>query len=300
MLRRRLSNFAWLRRPGKWILIACVLASLSMASCAGGGTAGETAPSPPAPPPPSEPVSPNSVIVSPQDATAWSGHQTSFSANVQGTGNFDSAVEWMVDGVVGGNATVGTITSNGVYTGPATVASTTTIYVTAASVLNTDIFGRSSVTLLGTPTVTSVTPAAGAPHDEIQIAGTNFNYLTQTVAFTGPNGTIIATPTEATSGPTLIFVIVPLEAMTGPLFVEVPTGSGSFLDSNGISFSRIPDLRIRSREQDLGAGESTQFQVAIFGGQLPKRFNGHLTKARLTAMASTSLRVRSTQIPLPT
>src|SRR5207248_9392556 len=45
----------------------------------------------------------------------------------------NTAVTWQVNGVTGGNATVGTISSAGLYTAPAAVQSTTTVTVTAVS-----------------------------------------------------------------------------------------------------------------------------------------------------------------------
>ena len=59
------------------------------------------------------------VSVSPSFASVTVTHQSqAFSANVQGTTN--TAVTWSVDGVDGGNSTVGTISSSGVYTPPGT------------------------------------------------------------------------------------------------------------------------------------------------------------------------------------
>ena len=46
----------------------------------------------------------------------------------------NSGVTWLVDGVVGGNATIGTITSGGSYTAPAAVPSPATVTVTATSI----------------------------------------------------------------------------------------------------------------------------------------------------------------------
>jgi hypothetical protein len=53
--------------------------------------------------------------------------------------------------------------------------------------------------------------------------------------------------------------------MSGSLFVQVPVGSGNAMNSNGLRFTRLPDLRIRAPKNDLAAGESVSFQVALFG-----------------------------------
>ena len=83
------------------------------------------------------------VAVSPPSATAQTGDTLQFSASVTGTTN--SAVNWSVNGIGGGNSTVGTISSTGFYTAPATVPSPNTIAVTAASVVGSAVSNSASV-----------------------------------------------------------------------------------------------------------------------------------------------------------
>src|SRR5256885_6437188 len=59
------------------------------------------------------------VTISPVSATVGAGGTQQFTATVQNTSN--TAVTWQVSGVSGGNATVGTISSSGLYTAPAVV-----------------------------------------------------------------------------------------------------------------------------------------------------------------------------------
>lgn len=54
-----------------------------------------------------------------------------FTATVTGTTN--TAVNWQVNGVAGGNSTVGTISSSGLYTAPGTVPSPSNVSITAVS-----------------------------------------------------------------------------------------------------------------------------------------------------------------------
>jgi hypothetical protein len=79
------------------------------------------------------------------------GASTQFTATVQNISS--TAVAWSVDGVAGGNATVGTITSSGMYTAPAAAGSHT---VTAAIVADSSISAKATVTV-GT---TAVTPSS--------------------------------------------------------------------------------------------------------------------------------------------
>jgi len=77
---------------------------------------GETDPTPPSPPPPSPP-SGGTFAMTPATPTAvGSGGQVTFTADT-------TVSTWSVDGIVGGNSTVGTI-ANGVYTAPTTSAPT--------------------------------------------------------------------------------------------------------------------------------------------------------------------------------
>src|SRR5256714_580095 len=71
------------------------------------------------------------VTISPVSATVGAGGTQQFTATVQNTSN--TAVTWQVSGVSGGNATVGTISSSGLYTAPAVVPNPATVTVTAVS-----------------------------------------------------------------------------------------------------------------------------------------------------------------------
>ena len=91
-----------------------------------GCTAGSVSPSPPPAPPPTI-----AVVVNPMNMSVLLGNQATFTATVTNTG--DTAVSWSVNGVPGGNATLGTITSAGAYTAPLDTPSPATVQVTATS-----------------------------------------------------------------------------------------------------------------------------------------------------------------------
>ena len=111
------------------------------------------------PPPPEITVS-----VTPTAASVRAGATQPFTATVAGTTN--KSVTWSVNGIVTGNATTGTISSNGVYTAPATVPNPNAITVEAVSAADASATASSEVTLWNaTPMVSSVSPtsfAAGA------------------------------------------------------------------------------------------------------------------------------------------
>jgi parallel beta-helix repeat protein len=92
-----------------------------------------------------------SVSISPTSATVAAGSTKQFSATV--TGTTTTNIIWQVNGVQGGSASTGTISSTGLYTAPACPPSSVT--VTARSYYDTTAFANATVTL------TSGTAASG-------------------------------------------------------------------------------------------------------------------------------------------
>lgn len=103
----------------------------------------------PPPPPPAPTIT--AVSVSPATATVDVGATQQFAATVQGTGNFSPAVRWLVNDVEGGNSTLGTITSTGLYTGPANLPVPNAVTVKAVSVADSSKSGSAAVTLADIP-----------------------------------------------------------------------------------------------------------------------------------------------------
>ena len=123
----------WVGKPCAWLSLLVVL----VAGCAGGQPS-SLIPKPSPPPAPPNPTSPTQppptpqqsgiVAISPQNAAAGLGEVIHFTAVVTGGG----ALTWSVNGVVGGNAAVGTIDNNGNYVAPATVGQSENVVVEAA------------------------------------------------------------------------------------------------------------------------------------------------------------------------
>ena len=90
------------------------------------------------------------LALSPQDATVAPSSTQQFTATIQGITN--TAVNWSVDGVAGGNATSGTISSSGLYTAPSAIGTHT---ITASSAADT-----SATPQTATLTVINVSQAA--------------------------------------------------------------------------------------------------------------------------------------------
>ncbi|MBM3761443.1 MAG: DUF1800 family protein [Acidobacteria bacterium] len=97
------------------------------------------------------------VIVSPTTATVSLDGTQQFTKTVTGATNTN--VTWAVNGINGGNATVGTINTSGLYTPPAALPNPVSVIVRATSVANTTKFAEATVNLRHpTPTTTSVEP----------------------------------------------------------------------------------------------------------------------------------------------
>ena len=86
------------------------------------------------------------ITVTPSSASIAPGDRQQFTANITGTTN--TAASWTVDGTPGGNSTIGTITSSGLYTAPASLGTHT---ITATSAADTTKSAHATVTVENAP-----------------------------------------------------------------------------------------------------------------------------------------------------
>jgi Beta-propeller repeat len=94
---------------------------------------------------PAVPKASISVTVSPTAATVQAGATQQYTAEVSGTTY--TLVTWSVNNVVGGDATVGTISASGLYRGPAAVPSPETVTVKATSLADSSKFASATVSI---------------------------------------------------------------------------------------------------------------------------------------------------------
>ena len=85
------------------------------------------------------------VTISPTTATVRVNRTRQFTASVQNTSN--TAVTWKVNGISGGNATIGTISASGLYRAPGSVPSPSGVTVIATSVADPTKTASASVTI---------------------------------------------------------------------------------------------------------------------------------------------------------
>ncbi|MFY9532356.1 MAG: hypothetical protein WAR24_25925 [Candidatus Acidiferrales bacterium] len=86
------------------------------------------------------------VSVTPLSGTVAAGATQQFTATVTGTTN--SAVRWQVDGAAGGNATVGAISSGGLYTAPVTPPAGGSVVVTAIAAADATASGSANMQIV--------------------------------------------------------------------------------------------------------------------------------------------------------
>lgn len=115
-----------------------------LASCGGGGTSTSNTPTTP----------PSATISSVGATCALSvlpvGQSTQCSATVEGSGDYSTAVSWSVNGVESGNATLGTVSSSGLYTAPAAVPTPFTLTITATSNADSTKSANAPIVIAGT------------------------------------------------------------------------------------------------------------------------------------------------------
>lgn len=141
----------------KWNVATLVLVTLALIGTAGCGFTGGSAVHP----------APNvNVAIAPQSATVMLDGTAQFTATV--TGANSPAVNWSVNGLVGGSAVTGTISDAGLYTAPSSMPATESLTVTATAVSDPQASASASVQIESAISV-SITPnAANLPPGRTQ------------------------------------------------------------------------------------------------------------------------------------
>jgi len=98
-----------------------------------------------------------SVSVSPIVVSVPTQSSQQFTATVSNASN--TAVSWQVNGVAGGNSTVGSISNSGLYTAPVVVPQSGTVTVVAVSQANTNTSSSAQVTITSGALTVVVTPS---------------------------------------------------------------------------------------------------------------------------------------------
>ena len=132
------------------------------------------------------------ITLSPTTASVQAGAPLQFSATVVSL--FSTTITWAVNNIPGGNSTLGTITSSGLYMAPASVPNPATVTVKAISSAETYPYGSAIVTI--TPSAVNATVSV-APIDSSTMAGTTVQY---TATVTGTANTAVTWSVNGVAG----------------------------------------------------------------------------------------------------
>ncbi|HET7100067.1 MAG TPA: hypothetical protein VFJ52_02870 [Terriglobia bacterium] len=174
------------------------------------------------------------VLVSPATQTLDVNQSQQFSATVAGAA--DQGVTWAVDGVAGGNSTIGTITTAGLYAAPGIPPSPSSVTITAASSVDATQSAAATVTVVNpAPVLYSISPDAATAGDAdttLTVGGADFT--AQSVVYS--NSTALTT---VYGNATQLTATVPssLLASTGTFGITVVTPAPGGGTSTSLSFS---------------------------------------------------------------
>jgi Bacterial Ig-like domain (group 2) len=198
-----------------------------------------------------------SVSVAPANPSIAINGTQQFIATVQGVGTFSSVVNWFVNDVAGGNATVGTVSASGLYTAPSTVPNPTIVTIKATSATDSTKSGFTSITIVG-QTITGNVFSGGA------LTNATVNLFTVNAA-NGSKGAQFGTGTTDSSGNfTLSLTTVP----AGP--VALTASGGTYLSAadgtqmaGTISLSAILDALTGPKTSVIAVTPLTDFVTTL-------------------------------------
>lgn len=175
-------------------------------------------------------------------------------------------VTWSVNGVVGGSATYGTVTNNGLYAAPAVIPPDNVVSVRATSVAKPAIFGESKVTIAQPqPWVWSVYPNALTTGTARMIKLNGAAFIKESVVRV--NGT--ALPTTYVNATTLTAVGDLPMAGTFAVTVAQPNPGGLISQPVNITVTVAPPepvkVTLSPATATLATGASTQFSATVTG-----------------------------------
>ncbi len=192
------------------------------------------------------------LTVSPAAASVQAGHTQQFSAVINGQAT--TAVTWSVDGVSGGNSTVGSISSSGLYTAPAQVGTHT---ITATSTANSSTTAKAAI---------SIWTMSISPGSAVLTAGATQQFQ---ATVSGLSGTAVTWSVDGISGGnSTVGIITSAGLYTAPglagahTVTATSTASASATVSAGIS---VWTISISPGSAVLAPSTTQQFQDTITG-----------------------------------
>ena len=206
----------------------------------------------------------NGIKVTAASNAVRAGDTAQFSATV--TGNTNQVVTWSVNGVVSGNATVGTIDATGLYHAPQTLPKPNSVTIQAASVADTTLSGSVSLTLQNPiPVPQSVTPGSVPVGSfSLTVVGAKFVSGSQVIFGGAPLTTTFVSPTQLTATGTST------TAQTGTVKLTVENPDPGKVESSAslnvmVAAAGQAKVTVIPATAQLHLGDTLNFRVAITG-----------------------------------
>ena len=202
------------------------------------------------------------VAVSPTTPTLNVTQTQPFTATVTGSAN--QGVSWSVNGVAGGNATVGIIDASGLYAAPAIPPSPNVVTVKAASVVDPTRTASASVTIVNpAPILTSISPSTvdgGSSDATLTVTGANFTSQSVVQLAGTPLATTFGSATQLTA-------VIPAARLTtaGSFAVTVVTPSPGGGTSSPTNLQVLVVVAVSPTSQTLNVTQTQQFTASITG-----------------------------------
>ncbi len=227
------------------------------------------------------------VSVAPSTVQIHAGDVYTFKTTVNGAGSL-TTVTWSINGILGGNATVGTITAAGVYTAPATVPNPNTIQVTATSVADSSASATGMVTVNNPlPAVTAVLPTS-IPVGDFTLVVSGKKFVSGAVVSFG--GTFLAT--QFVSAKELIATGSASNAQAGTVQVTVINPDPGSATSNQFA------LQVGSSQNTLSATAAARLLEQSSWGATPQSLS-HVQAAGVQAFLNEQFAMAASTYPAP-
>jgi hypothetical protein len=197
------------------------------------------------------------IAISPTQVTLTPSQTAQFVATVTNSSN--TSVTWQVNGIEGGNTSVGVISTAGAYTAPASVTVATSVTITAIS--QADITQTATATVVLNPTNTApAAPVLVSPASAVLTSGA---LQTFTATISGAAATVTWSVSCPAQSPADCGSITQTGIYTAPFFPP-PSGSATITATatDGVSLPGNAPVTIRISNQSLFG----QYAFALSGG----------------------------------
>ncbi len=167
----------------------------------------------------------------PPATEVYTGTTQAFSATVTGTTN--TAVTWQVNGVTGGNATFGTVSTSGLYTAPGAVPSPATVTVKAISQAQSSATNAVSILIVTEPSAAEPMPQTTSPGSVVKyslLLNANTGDPKQPIKLAcltsslPVGGTCTFSPSTITPATLAVPFALTINVPSGAAFLEKPSG----------------------------------------------------------------------------